>query len=385
MYNIKVSVIIPVYNVEPYLKECLNSIINQTLKDIEIICIDDCSTDNSYQILEEYSKKDNRIIILKNEKNTGGPSTARNKGIDLAKGDYLYFIDSDDYIENNFLEEMYNTAKEYNTDIVSNLNIIENNNNNYIYYQHSIYNILKKNKLKNTCLEGKSNINIKDLKYNTLEFPFVVVWNKIYRKESIIKNNIRFLPYTLSKDDGTEDEHFFYQTLLHKLTFSYNHKAKYFYRKLNQSLVNSRNTFMAYYFRINNFIENFNTYNNIELFYQKIFNSFFDAFNRTIVNNTNVKDINKEYWYLHDIANKININIFNNSESKNYLLVKLNKTYENYLLQKQLFDNIDKLDDKINQIIERQNNKIEFFSIYNLKDIKIIHIFGIKITIKKKN
>ena len=142
---------------------------------------------------------------------------------------------------------------------------------------------------------------------------------------------------------------------------------------------------MAYYFRINNFIENFNTYNNIELFYQKIFNSFFDAFNRTIVNNTNVKDINKEYWYLHDIANKININIFNNSESKNYLLVKLNKTYENYLLQKQLFDNIDKLDDKINQIIERQNNKIEFFSIYNLKDIKIIHIFGIKITIKKKN
>ena len=144
MYNIKVSVIIPVYNVEPYLKECLNSIINQTLKDIEIICIDDCSTDNSYQILEEYSKKDNRIIILKNEKNTGGPSTARNKGIDLAKGDYLYFIDSDDYIENNFLEEMYNTAKEYNTDIVSNLNIIENNNNNYIYYQHSIYNILKK-------------------------------------------------------------------------------------------------------------------------------------------------------------------------------------------------------------------------------------------------
>ena len=100
---IKVSVIIPVYNVEPYLKEALDSVINQTLREIEIICIDDCSTDNSYNILEEYAKKDNRIIIIKNEENLG-VGISRNKGIRLSKGEYIGFVDGDDYIVNNYFE-----------------------------------------------------------------------------------------------------------------------------------------------------------------------------------------------------------------------------------------------------------------------------------------
>ena len=98
----KISVIIPVYNVEKYLGQCLDSVVNQTFKDIEIICIDDGSTDSSLDILKKYAQIDSRIIIINSENN--GVSEARNKGIERAKGDYIYFIDGDDYIDQQCLE-----------------------------------------------------------------------------------------------------------------------------------------------------------------------------------------------------------------------------------------------------------------------------------------
>lgn len=101
----KVTIIIPVYNVEKYLEKCLNSVICQTLKDIEIICVNDGSTDNSQQILKEYAQKDERIKIV--DKKNGGLSSARNAGLDAATGEYCYFLDSDDWIELNTLEKLY--------------------------------------------------------------------------------------------------------------------------------------------------------------------------------------------------------------------------------------------------------------------------------------
>ena len=95
----KVSVIIPVYNVEKYLRECLDSVVNQTLKDIQIILIDDGSTDSSLGICKEYAQKDNRIKII--EQKNQGAGAARNRGMSEAKGDYLYFLDSDDFLELN--------------------------------------------------------------------------------------------------------------------------------------------------------------------------------------------------------------------------------------------------------------------------------------------
>ena len=112
---IKISVIIPVYNVEKYLRECLDSLINQSFKDFEVICIDDGSTDKSYKILEEYSQKDSRIKVLKQEHN--GAGAARNLGIEIAKGKYIQFLDSDDYFEPNMLEELYNTAEKFGADM----------------------------------------------------------------------------------------------------------------------------------------------------------------------------------------------------------------------------------------------------------------------------
>ncbi len=113
----EVSVIIPVYNVEKYLEQCLDSVINQTLKDIEIICINDCSTDNSLEIMQAYATKDSRIKIIDFKKNKG-VATARNEGIKLAKGTYIGFVDSDDWVDLDFYEKMHNAAHTNNSDLV---------------------------------------------------------------------------------------------------------------------------------------------------------------------------------------------------------------------------------------------------------------------------
>ncbi len=111
----KVSVIIPVYNTEKYLPKCLDSVCNQTLSDIEIICINDASTDNSLAILKEYAKKDNRIKLI-NFKENKGAAAARNTGIDEAQGEYIGFVDSDDFVDLDFYEKLYRTAIDFNAD-----------------------------------------------------------------------------------------------------------------------------------------------------------------------------------------------------------------------------------------------------------------------------
>ena len=112
----KVSVIIPVYNVQDYLAECLDSVINQTLRDIEIICVNDGSTDDSLRIAQEYAEKDSRIRVISQP--NGGLSAARNTGMRDARGEYIYFLDSDDYLLTNALEELYFRSRENELDIL---------------------------------------------------------------------------------------------------------------------------------------------------------------------------------------------------------------------------------------------------------------------------
>lgn len=114
--NIKVSVIVPVYNVEKYLSRCIESIINQTIKDIEIILVDDGSPDQSPQICDEYALKDGRIRVI--HKKNGGLASARNAGMKIARGDYIFFVDSDDWLELDGLQLLYDKAIEYNVDFV---------------------------------------------------------------------------------------------------------------------------------------------------------------------------------------------------------------------------------------------------------------------------
>ena len=112
---VKVSVIIPVYNVEPYLKQCMDSVVGQTLKDIEIICVDDGSTDNSLDILREYAAEDSRIQII--EQKNAGAGAARNNGMRYATGKYLSFLDSDDFFEPRMLEKAYDLAEKDQADL----------------------------------------------------------------------------------------------------------------------------------------------------------------------------------------------------------------------------------------------------------------------------
>lgn len=125
-----VSIIIPVYNTEKYLRQCLDSVVNQTLKDIEIICVNDGSTDNSLNILKEYKEKDNRIKVFNIENH--GVSYARNLGLNNVSGEYVVFIDSDDYVNDVFIEELYNNELETFSDLVFSGRILKNKDDKII-------------------------------------------------------------------------------------------------------------------------------------------------------------------------------------------------------------------------------------------------------------
>lgn len=112
----KVSVIVPCYNVEQYVSKCLDSLINQTLSDIEIICVDDKSTDSTLKILKQYATQDSRIKLVEQQKN-GGLSNARNVGLEVACGDYIGFVDSDDYVDLEFYEKLYEKCRTNGSDI----------------------------------------------------------------------------------------------------------------------------------------------------------------------------------------------------------------------------------------------------------------------------
>ncbi len=132
MNSVKVSIIIPVYNVEKYISQCLDSAINQSLKDIEIIIVDDCGSDKSMDIAKEYAKNDNRIKIIKNSQNQG-PFTSRNNAVLAANGEYLVFLDSDDFLDLRACEIAYNASKDGYYDIVTFGSYYWNNNSASVF------------------------------------------------------------------------------------------------------------------------------------------------------------------------------------------------------------------------------------------------------------
>ena len=116
MKNILISIIVPIFNVEKYLDRCMDSLLNQTLKDIEIIMVDDGSPDNCPKMCEEYAKKDNRVKVV--HKKNGGLGYARNSGLDVAMGEYVAFVDSDDYVDSSMYETLWNEACASSADAV---------------------------------------------------------------------------------------------------------------------------------------------------------------------------------------------------------------------------------------------------------------------------
>lgn len=205
---IKVSIIVPVYNTKSYLDKCLNSIINQTLKEIEIIVINDGSTDNSQAIINQYVKKDSRVKTYLKE--NGGLGDARNYGMQYATGEYIGFVDSDDFIDHSMYEGMYNLAIKDSSDLVE-CDVL------WVYH----------NKLK--LDQGHY--------YQDLEHLFlnirVMVPNKIFKRDLIMSHQISF-PIGLLYEDIL----FTYKALPYIKKVSHVDKTLYFYIQRNYSLSN---------------------------------------------------------------------------------------------------------------------------------------------------
>lgn len=173
----KLSIIVPVYNVEKYLPKCLESLTNQTLKDIEIICVNDGSMDNSLAILKEFASKDSRIRIIDNQHQ--GVAKTRNTGIEQSTGEYIGFVDSDDYIDIDFFEKLYNSATKSNSDIAI-ASILKHKN------FFNIYNA--KYTKEETAITIQDKIKLCEDKKHF----FFYAWNKIYHSGFIKENNIKF-------------------------------------------------------------------------------------------------------------------------------------------------------------------------------------------------
>lgn len=210
-----ISIVVPIYNVEKYLKKCIDSILVQTYKNIEIILVDDGSPDNCGAICEEYGKKDSRIKII--HKENGGLSDARNVGIEVAIGKYITFIDSDDYVDENYIAYLYQILKKYKTRI----SIISN------------YIITSNGKIIDLGLNYKEESidKIEALKRMLNEEGYTVsAWSKLYDIE--LFKNVKFPKGKLCEDNGTT-----YKLIEQVENVAFGNKSKYYYLKRDGSIM----------------------------------------------------------------------------------------------------------------------------------------------------
>ncbi len=214
----KVSIILPVYNVEKYLDQCFQSLLNQTLKDIEIIAVDDGSSDNSYNILKKYEALDSRIKIFSQENKYAG--IARNLGLDNAKGEYIGFVDPDDWVKLEMFEKLYKKAIEYDSDIVITQAYSYHEDRWLFKYAKGTY---KFRGIPRFCF--KRNFSPLELKENIFKLP-VANYLKLYKRSLIEENNIRYPNIKTSEDQ----EFYVHTTLLAKKIICLN-EFLYFYRK----------------------------------------------------------------------------------------------------------------------------------------------------------
>lgn len=327
----KLSVIIPVYNVEKYLSECLDSIINQTFKDLEIICVNDGSTDNSLRILEEYAQKDNRIKIVNKE--NGGLSSARNAGMNVATGEYYAFIDSDDILDNDAYEKSLEHIND--ADLVHfGIKVFGDSN----YAQRGSDEIYYKIKFK-----GIQKLNSKAILNSD-----VSSCNKIFKKSIIEQNNITF-------PDGLnyEDAEFYFKYVSCSNTAYYLNEKFYNYRRSGDSIMS--NTFngsekaIHHLYIVKNIFEfwqkNHYIENNEKLFVETFKNFFnFAYWNSKVEQRPKVLYIASEYAKEFSNSIKIKTNFVRNLAKKHYgeIFVPDLKFYQKIYKKVEVFHILDR-------------------------------------------
>ncbi len=355
----KVSVIVPIYNVEKYLPECIESILNQTLTDLEIILVDDGSKDNSPQICDEYAKKDSRIKVL--HKINGGYGSAINAGLDIASGEYIGIVESDDFIEPKMYEDYYNLAVENNVEVVKGA-YYEISEDAQIQY---IPNYLKKFS------------SIPQDAFHITNYPHILnhhasIWSGIYQREFLRTHAIKMF----EKNKGRyADQVWRFQTLLLAKNICWTHTPYYKYRVFsanNTTATKGAKTpddILDLYLELNKFFHKHNDlYESVKEYY------FYEIYTHTLFN---LKRCDKQFAkyilekFKEEFATKIPIDIVENSKilskkEKSEFKAMLNGTFYPKYLMKNLFENI--------------------FSLTNARDksYKIITICGLKFQIKKR-
>ena len=223
---VKVSVVLPVYNAAEFLPKCLDSLISQTLEKIEIICVNDGSTDDSLSIIQDYAGVDRRIICIDQENTNAGK--ARNVGMERASGKYLYFPDADDYAASNLLQKAYETSEEYQTDIcVFASSMFDSQTGNVRPYRSSV---------RVSMLPEKKVFNTDDINGNPLRCFVGWAWDKFYRRSFVTENHLQF-----QEQRTTNDLYFVMASLLKAERITYLPDCLYYQRRNNpQSLTETR-------------------------------------------------------------------------------------------------------------------------------------------------
>lgn len=287
---IKVSVIVPVYNVEEYIEKCINSIVNQTLQEIEVIIVNDGTTDNSQQIIDSFVEKyPNKVFSYIKE--NGGLSSARNYGIAKAKGEYIAFVDSDDCIDLNMYKELYEKASEGSFDLVC----------------CNFYEVRDGKNVPCSChlISDKKSHN--EIKEAMIDF-YPSAWNKLYKKELFEKTAIRF------KDNiWFEDVEFIYRLLPFIQSIGVVEKNLYYYL-IREGSITSTNDFRIYHY-----IEN---WNEIITFYKQngIFEEYYDIIEYCYV----------RYLYATFIKTACKFNKLEFKRATKNAIMSVNENFPNY-------------------------------------------------------
>lgn len=327
----KVSVIVPVYNVEQYLEQCLDSIINQSLKGVEIIVIDDGSTDNSKNIILKYAKKYSNIIVI--YQSNKGLSVARNNALKKASGKYIFYVDSDDFLELNCLEKLYKKAENTEADIV-------------IYAHKEIYSNGKQVAI-NLDVNQFKEYSGKQVANMVLRCDFLgVVWNKLFKRENLIRNQLYF-----EENRYVQDWYPVFIEIFKSSKICFLNEALYNYRIRNESITSkkTKKNIDDYYYAANNIVKyarrnnlsyddilifKINAFNNIiNRYYNLYFNDkdeFYNGFKLTDYYNMQVSSL--DAIRASGINYRIKLDIISWNINKYHLIMK----FKQYIREKRL-------------------------------------------------
>ena len=284
-----ISVIIPVYNVENYLRQCLDSILNQTYTDFEVICVNDGSTDNSLNILNEYAKKDSRIKVI-SQKNKG-PSKARNVGLKHANSEYICFIDSDDKIEPDFFEKLY-AVRDMSDLITVKINYLNPPPDKQIWYNK---------------FNPKKETGLYKLTPSLFTKITMAVWGKLFKKSIINKYKIKFL------NGFHEDSNFLYCYMSHIESIYYINEKLYTHTVQNTSSLSNNLDHNKVYTDITNYIKLIKHLKKYGLF-EKYKKSIFILFQRSL---------DLKYWIVPNIKKILKYFGITKKQFTNYVTKKI--------------------------------------------------------------